>query len=296
MNWQLAADAAVAKPKPSRRSRFSVFGGGNASKGEHMHVVQSFEDGSTTEYFTVKGSSIFSQPVMLRSMTCAFLGQMYYIANMMRPDKGIDTLNNFYFEVLGNCLSLLLVFKSNVSYIRFWEARTHVGSLLNHLRSFTRRLLFSSDLRAGDAQVEAAIENMFRWQRAFFILLMQDVRLTQDLGRISDDVITNDEKEFLLSARRRPLTVLGWLQAGVSDLHHQGHISERLQMALEEVTGRAILAQFLGQFCAIIPRRPLRYSTSRRSRRRTTAAPRSDRSLCRSRTRSSSRSSPPPTA
>ena len=72
MNWQLAADAAVAKPKPSRRSRFSVFGGGNASKGEHMHVVQSFEDGSTTEYFTVKGSSIFSQPVMLRSMTCAF--------------------------------------------------------------------------------------------------------------------------------------------------------------------------------------------------------------------------------
>ena len=209
MNWQLAADAAVAKPKPSRRSRFSVFGGGNASKGEHMHVVQSFEDGSTTEYFTVKGSSIFSQPVMLRSMTCAFLGQMYYIANMMRPDKGIDTLNNFYFEVLGNCLSLLLVFKSNVSYIRFWEARTHVGSLLNHLRSFTRRLLFSSDLRAGDAQVEAAIENMFRWQRAFFILLMQDVRLTQDLGRISDDVITNDEKEFLLSARRRPLTVLG---------------------------------------------------------------------------------------
>ena len=292
MNWQLAADAAVAKPKPSRRSRFSVFGGGNASKGEHMHVVQSFEDGSTTEYFTVKGSSIFSQPVMLRSMTCAFLGQMYYIANMMRPDKGIDTLNNFYFEVLGNCLSLLLVFKSNVSYIRFWEARTHVGSLLNHLRSFTRRLLFSSDLRAGDAQVEAAIENMFRWQRAFFILLMQDVRLTQDLGRISDDVITNDEKEFLLSARRRPLTVLGWLQAGVSDLHHQGHISERLQMALQEVTGRAILAQF----CAIIPRRPLRYSTSRRSRRRTTAAPRSDRSLCPSRTRSSSRSSPPPTA
>ena len=296
MNWQLAADAAVAKPKPSRRSRFSVFGGGNASKGEHMHVVQSFEDGSTTEYFTVKGSSIFSQPVMLRSMTCAFLGQMYYIANMMRPDKGIDTLNNFYFEVLGNCLSLLLVFKSNVSYIRFWEARTHVGSLLNHLRSFTRRLLFSSDLRAGDAQVEAAIENMFRWQRAFFILLMQDVRLTQDLGRISDDVITNDEKEFLLSARRRPPTVLGWLQAGVSDLHHQGHISERLQMALEEVTGRAILAQLCAQFCAIIPRRLLRYSTSRRSRRRTTAAPRSDRSRCRSRTRSSSRSSPPPTA
>ena len=101
MNWQLAADAAVAKPKPSRRSRFSVFGGGNASKGEHMHVVQSFEDGSTTEYFTVKGSSIFSQPVMLRSMTCAFLGQMYYIANMMRPDKGIDTLNSRRRRVAG---------------------------------------------------------------------------------------------------------------------------------------------------------------------------------------------------
>ena len=153
MNWQLAADAAVAKPKPSRRSRFSVFGGGNASKGEHMHVVQSFEDGSTTEYFTVKGSSIFSQPVMLRSMTCAFLGQMYYIANMMRPDKGIDTLNNFYFEVLGNCLSLLLVFKSNTAYSRFWEARGWVGTLCNATRSFMRRLLFTGRLRPGDGEL-----------------------------------------------------------------------------------------------------------------------------------------------
>ena len=258
----------------------------------HMHVVKAFEDGGRFNLFKVHGSAIFSRNVMVRSVVCAILGEGYYIANQMRPDRGVDGFTDFYWAVIGNCLSLLLVFKSNVSYIRFWEARTHVGSLLNHLRSFTRRLLFSSDLRAGDAQVEAAIENMFRWQRAFFILLMQDVRLTQDLGRISDDVITNDEKEFLLSARRRPLTVLGWLQAGVSDLHHQGHISERLQMALEEVTGRAILAQF----CAIIPRRLLRYSTSRRSRRRTTAAPRSDRSRCRSRTRSSSRSSPPRTA
>ena len=135
---------------------------------------------------------------------------------------------------------------------------------------------------------------MFRWQRAFFILLMQDVRLTQDLGRISDDVITNDEKEFLLSARRRPLTVLGWLQAGVSDLHHQGHISERLQMALEEVTGRAILAQSarLRNYSETPP--PLQHVEALSQAYHGCTKIRSQ--PCRSRTRSSSRCSPPPTA
>ena len=153
MNWQLAADAAVAKPKPSRRSRFSVFGGGNASKGEHVHVVQSFGTARppSTSPSRARRSSASRDAALddVRLPRADVLHRQHDAAR--QGDRHAEQL------LLRGARQLpvaLLVFKSNVSYIRFWEARTHVGSLLNHLRSFTRRLLFGSDLRAGDAQVE----------------------------------------------------------------------------------------------------------------------------------------------
>ena len=71
--------------------------------------------------FTVKGSSMFSKPVLVRAIIAAVLGQFYYMVNNFRPDNRLDNISPFYFSVLGSCLSFLVVFKSNMAYSRFWE-------------------------------------------------------------------------------------------------------------------------------------------------------------------------------
>ena len=141
-----------------------------------MHVVKAFEDGGRFNLFKVHGSAIFSRNVMVRSVVCAILGEGYYIANQMRPDRGVDGFTDFYWAVIGNCLSLLLVFKSNTAYSRFWEARGWVGTLCNATRSFMRRLLFTGRLRPGDGELEADVNELGRYGRVFFALMMQGRR------------------------------------------------------------------------------------------------------------------------
>ena len=92
----------------------------------HVHIAQSFEgSGGMAAMFTVRGSSMFSKPVLIRSIIAAALGQFYYVVNNMRPDNKLENISPFYFMVLGSCLSFLVVFKSNMAYSRFWEVRQY---------------------------------------------------------------------------------------------------------------------------------------------------------------------------
>jgi ion channel-forming bestrophin family protein len=53
--------------------------------------------------------------------------------NFFPIEVKIDTI---FISLLGTLLSLLLVFRTNTAYDRFWEGRKQWGSLVNHSRSF----------------------------------------------------------------------------------------------------------------------------------------------------------------
>jgi putative membrane protein len=209
--------------------------------------------------FTVRGSSMFSKPVLIRSIIAAALGQFYYVVNNMRPDNKLENISPFYFMVLGSCLSFLVVFKSNMAYSRFWEARGHVGAVLNHSRSLMRRIVFSTDMRPGTPDAEEAIHRLHRLLRLFFALLMQDCRLNQDLERVPSDVLTPKEKDELAHVRRRPLMVIGWCQATIRRLAREGHISERISLRMEDHL-EAISQAYHG--CTKIRSQPMPFSYS----------------------------------
>ena len=119
-------------------------------------------------------------------------------------------------------------------HARSWQARGHVGTVLNHSRSLMRRIVFSTDMRPGTPEAEEAIERLHRLLRLFFALLMQDCRMNQDLERVPSDVLTLKEKDELTNVRRRPLMVIGWCQATVRRLTRDGHISERISLRMED--------------------------------------------------------------
>ena len=199
---------------------------------EHVHFNDTYE-GAATSLFTVKGSAMFTVGVMTKSITAAALSQIYYVINTMRPDNRLEGVGIFYFIVLGMLLSFLLVFNANIAYGRFWEARGHIDSFCNASHCAIRKLLFSSDLRLGTPAVEEAVNDVQRYIRAFLILMMQDLRTTNDLRRVPADVLTSQEKEDMEMARRRPLLVLGWLQMVLRGLSRDGHMTERLQLKID---------------------------------------------------------------
>ena len=198
---------------------------------EHVHQVDLFE-GTAESLFTVKGSAMFTVGVMTKSIAAAALAQIYYVINTMRPDNRLEGVGTFYFVVLGDMLSFLLVFNANIAYSRFWEARGHMESFCNAGHCLMRKLLFSSDLRLGTPEVEEAVNDVQRYIRAFLILMIQDLRTTNDLSRVPADTLTSQEKEDMQTARRRPLLVLGWMQMVLRRLCRDGHMTERLQLRI----------------------------------------------------------------
>ena len=62
----------------------------------------------------------------------------------LRPNNypDLDQLNlNFAYSTIGFALSLLLVFKTNTAYARFWEARSAWGAVYTWCRTFMSRMV-----------------------------------------------------------------------------------------------------------------------------------------------------------
>lgn len=223
--WQAAAkDVTGTMPKQK---------GWRAGKGgSTAHMTSAPRFGSFFSYFRCKGSAIFSRSVLIRSFMAALFAQGYYQLNQIKPERGITNVSSFYFTVVGTCLSFLLVFKSNIAYSRFWEARGHAGAICHGLRALTRDLVFATECAHG--RDNAAIEAVVRYCNAFFALLLQDVRMSQDLNRVSPAILTDLEKEELLSVRRRPLMVLGWVQLTLRDIKRRTNMEPLLYLKFQQ--------------------------------------------------------------
>ena len=130
-------------------------------------------------------------------------------------------------------MSFLTVFVTNLSMGRFWEARSDVGSICNHTRSLARKLLFTTDdlARANDAD-RATIATLLRYERAFFALLVQDLRSIHNLDIVPESFLLPSEKQRLLPVRRRSLMILGWMAVQVRQLVRAGKITERHEVML----------------------------------------------------------------
>lgn len=71
------------------------------------------------------------------------------------------TLNPSIFSLLGVVLSILLVFRTNSAYERWWEGRKQWGALVNHSRNLaiTTRTTFDKDNQADRHQMAVYISN-----------------------------------------------------------------------------------------------------------------------------------------
>ena len=125
--------------------------------------------------------------------------------------------------ILGVALGLLLVFRTNASYDRWWEGRRMFGMIVNRSRDLARQICTFVDDRE-----ERAL--LVRWVRVTYALICQHLRRERELGALGD-LVTAEERASLEPASCRPAIALAWISARLAARARAGAMSEqRLQL------------------------------------------------------------------
>jgi ion channel-forming bestrophin family protein len=132
--------------------------------------------------------------------------------------------------LIGAALALLLVFRTNASYDRYWEGRRLFGAMANRMRDLARQL---SSLVEIDAAERAGFH---RHLMAFYRLAVQSLRRERDLAPLAAE-LDEGERAALLDVGLRHYVVLAWISGRLDALQKRGDLdAQRLMLCDVNVT------------------------------------------------------------
>lgn len=139
--------------------------------------------------------------------------------------------------IMGTVISLLLAFRSNQAYDRWWEARTVWGAIVNDSRTFSRQVLSFIDNSYDAEDIGHFRERMIRRQIAWCYALSQSLRGLD--GREGLD--RHIPKREVSHACRYTNVPMALLELHARDLNYalkQGWINEYQQVQLDQTLSR----------------------------------------------------------
>lgn len=148
------------------------------------------------------------------------------VAAHLNDTKGVH-VPSIAHTLIGVALGLLLVFRTNASYDRYWEGRRLLGQMVNRSRDLARQL---ATLVTGDHDAVARERStMQRHVSLFFALSRQALRRERDLAALGA-LVTDAERAALEPLASRPTVVATWITARLVAQVDAGRMTEqRLQ-------------------------------------------------------------------
>ena len=149
------------------------------------------------------------------------IGEMYYTDLRFK-----DTPASFL-GAMGILLSLLLIFRTNTAYDRFYEGRQAWGTLVNNCRNLA--IYFNAVLPQGDVE-----------SRAFFAKAISNFpfalknHLRDQPGMTELDIVEEGERRDLRNFDHKPAGVSNQLWVKTEILYRDGHISESQHINLNQ--------------------------------------------------------------
>ncbi|GAA3979127.1 bestrophin family protein [Mucilaginibacter dorajii] len=134
--------------------------------------------------------------------------------------------------ILGTIISLLLAFRSNQAYDRWWEARILWGGIVNDCRTFTRQILTFVDSSHDGEQKRALKERMIRRQMAWCYSLSRHLR-GQNAKENLEAYLNDDDFKALKKADNAPLAINEMQGHDLRTLYKLGWINEYQQVTLD---------------------------------------------------------------
>jgi ion channel-forming bestrophin family protein len=195
--------------------------------------------------FDVKGSLI--PEITLRLLSCviwtvAVVLFHHHVASVGIPET-VHTL-------VGVALGLLLVFRTNSSYNRFWEGRQLWGSLINETRNLAR--VVSVHLRSDAALRDSVV----RWIGAFPYAVKNVLRETEGLGPIANE-LPPAEIAIVEGSEHPPLAVAKRITTHLVQARDKGLISDITLASFDGIL--QLLIDYLGG-CERIDSTPLPFA------------------------------------
>jgi putative membrane protein len=141
------------------------------------------------------------------------------------------------FEYTGAVLGLVLVFRTNAGYDRWWEARRLWGSIVNQSRN---SFIIITNYGNNNPQWQRA---MNKWLISFSFATKESLRGQKNFNDIAD-ILSEDEINELKNAANAPLFVANKIAALLNQAHEQ-HIMDKL-LLIELEKHRGLLIDCLG--------------------------------------------------
>jgi putative membrane protein len=129
--------------------------------------------------------------------------------------------------MIGVALGLLLVFRTNTSFDRWWEGRKLLGSMVNRTRDLARQFISYVPTSS-----ESATSDVTRHLNAFFALAVQGLRGETDLAALGE-LLTSDERTKLEPTKPRAMVVLAWITGRIDELARRGVITDARLLAMD---------------------------------------------------------------
>lgn len=129
-------------------------------------------------------------------------------------------------------LGLLLVFRTNTAYERFWEARKLWGSQITTTRSLAQSIW--TLIPTVDESHNREKQSITQLLPAFAIATKLHLR-TEAINRQLIDLITSQQYELLRQQAHPPLTILGWLRSWIEQQFQRNLIGDLDRVYLFEL-------------------------------------------------------------
>lgn len=128
------------------------------------------------------------------------------------------------YSLIGFVISLLLVFRTNTAYDRWWEGRRKWGELVNDTRNFSVKI--NAMVSNTDEKKEFA-----RLIHLFVFSMKEHLRK----GVLIDDLpFTETEKQQLNTSKHIPTSVVGWIYAKIHVLVKEGKLYKEDLIVLDK--------------------------------------------------------------
>jgi len=158
--------------------------------------------------------------------------------------------NNWHFlvfpisiiSVVGTALSLLLGFRTNSAYDRWWEARRSWGAIVNDSRTLIRQSL--AFVKADPEEKKAITDNITQLQIAWCYALCNSLRQEKVLVEASLH-LSEQELDFVSRHDNIPNAILALLQQRITYAYDKGYLHPLLFQSLDETLSR--LCDSMGQ-------------------------------------------------
>ncbi|MGG7663749.1 bestrophin family protein [Dyadobacter sp. BHUBP1] len=140
-------------------------------------------------------------------------------------------------SVLGTIISLLLAFRSNQAYDRWWEARIVWGAIVNDSRTFARQILSLMEDPLDPDRIDGFKKRMIKRQIAWCYALGKGLRRDDPMPMISK-FVSEEELEYLKDFDNKHV---GLVQLHARDLNNalkQGWLNPYQQVELDQTLTR----------------------------------------------------------